>query len=62
MSKSHVLLGSRKVSDPKRRVGILYDNRWMYRQEWLTSAALFRPIMKFNATHVYGNTQKEAIW
>ncbi len=62
MSKSHVLWGSTKVSDPQRRTGILYDNRWMYRHEWLTSAALLRPIMKFNATHVYGNIQKKAIW
>jgi len=62
MSKSHVLLGSRKVLDPKRRTGILYDNRWMYRHEWLTSAALFRPIMKFNSTHVYGNVQKNSIY
>ena len=61
-SKSHILWGSSKVADPKRRVGILYDNRWMYRNEWLTSAALFKPIMKFNSRHVYANIQQGSIW
>lgn len=62
MTKSHVLWGSRKVSDSQRRAGIFYDNRWMYRHEWLTPAALFRPIMRFNSTHVYGNIQKDSIY
>ncbi|BBO67215.1 hypothetical protein DSCA_11450 [Desulfosarcina alkanivorans] len=61
-SKSHVLIGNPKKSDPERRRGILYDNRWMFRNEWLISAALFRRIMKFNADQVYGNIQKGNIW
>ena len=56
-SRSHILRGNRMRHRDDRRV-ISYDNRWLYRNEWTTSSALFRRIMKFNAREVYSHAQR----
>jgi len=61
-SRSHILVGSVKKDDPKRRETIFYDNRWIYRNEWLLPAALFRNVMKYNAKEVYQNIRSDSIW
>ena len=61
-SQSHVLVGNTKKREEKRRQGIFYDNRWMYRNDWLFAAALFPNIMKFNAKEVYKNIKSDSIW
>jgi hypothetical protein len=61
-SQSHILVGNTKKSESSRRQGIVYDNRWMYRNEWLLSAALLPKIMKYNAEEVFKNIRKASIW
>jgi len=61
-TKSHVLLGNPKKSDPKRRDKIMYDNRWMYRNECLIPAAIFLNIMRYNKEEVYQNISADSIW
>jgi len=61
-SQSHVLIGNVKKADPERRRGIIYDNQWMYRNEWLLPAAVFRKIMKYNTREVYRNIRNSTIW
>lgn len=61
-SQSHVLVGNYRKADPQRRRGIFYDNRWVYRNEWLWPAAVFPGIMKYNTGHVYRNISKQTIW
>ncbi len=61
-SRSHILVGNIEKSNSKRRQGIFYDNRWMYRNEWLISSALFPHIMRFNAKEVYKNIRKDSLW
>ena len=62
-SKSHILIGNTMGKyDPRRRTGIRYDSRWLYRTEWLIPAALFRPIMKFNTEEVYRNISGKTIF
>jgi len=61
-SQSHVLVGNVKKADPERRRGIIYDNQWMYRNEWLLSAAVFLNIMKYNTREVYRNIRNDSIW
>ena len=61
-SQSHVLIGNNNKADSKRRSGIFYDNRWLYRNEWLLPAALLPNIMKYNAQQVYRNIKKHSIW
>jgi len=61
-SQSHILVGNTRKSESKRRQGIFYDNRWMYRNEWLHSAALFPKIMRYNAEEVYKNIKDHSIW
>jgi hypothetical protein len=61
-SQSHVLVGNTQKRNTKRRRGIFYDNRWMYRNEWLLSAAVFRNIMNYNAREVYRNIKTGSIW
>jgi hypothetical protein len=61
-SQSHILVGNTKKSESKRRQGIFYDNRWMYRNEWLRPAALLPKIMRYNAEEVYKNIKDHSIW
>jgi hypothetical protein len=61
-SRSHILVGNVKKSDPKRRKDIIYDNRWLYRTEWLSSAAIYRNIMNFNNKEVYRNIRQIPRW
>lgn len=61
-SKSHILVGNVKKLDPQRRKDITYDNRWIYRTEWLLSAAIYRNIMNYNNTEVYKNIRDNNIW
>lgn len=61
-SQSHILVGNTKKRESKRRQGIFYDNRWLYRNEWLLAAALFPNIMRLNATEVYKNIRADSIW
>lgn len=61
-SRSHILVGSIRKSDPRRRRGILYDNRWMYRNEWILPAALFPAIMRYNQREVYPRRRDAVIW
>ena len=61
-SQSHILVGNTKKSVSQRREGIFYDNRWMYRNEWLLSAALLPKVMRYNATQVYKNTIDHSVW
>ena len=61
-SESHVLVGNTKKSESDRRQGIFYDNRWMYRNEWVRSAALLPKIMRYNAAEVYKNIKGHSIW
>ena len=60
-SKSHIIIGSVGKSDPKRRSGIYYDARWMYRSDWLNAAVLLRKIMRYNNNQVYRNLRKVSI-
>ena len=61
-SQSHVLVGNTKKSASDRRQGIFYDNRWMYRNEWLRPAAMLPKIMRYNAEEVYKNIRGHSIW
>ena len=61
-SQSHILVGNTKKSESTRRQGIFYDNRWMYRNEWLRPAALLPKIMRYNAEEVYKNIKGHSIW
>ena len=61
-SQSHILVGNTKKSESNRRQGIFYDNRWMYRNEWMNSAAFFPKIMRYNSEEVYKNIKDHSIW
>lgn len=61
-TRSHVLIGNTKKTDSKRRQGIFYDHRWMHRNDWLLSAAVFRNIMRYNTREVYRSINKTSIW
>jgi len=58
-SKSHILRGNQMRHRDDRRV-ISYDNRWLYRNEWTLSSALFRRIMRFNAEEVYSHFRRSS--
>jgi len=60
-SHSHSVLGNRMRTQPAKRQRIFYDNRWFYRQDWLTSAWLLSPIMHYNRVNVYSHTH-EYLW
>ena len=61
-SRSHILVGNTKKSESTRRQGIFYDNRWLYRNEWVLPAALLPNIMRYNAAEVYKNIKEQSIW
>ena len=61
-SQSHILVGNTKKSESTRRQGIFYDNRWMYRNDWIRPAALFPNIMHYNAKEVYKNLRESSLW
>ena len=61
-SHSHIWVGNVKKRETKRRQGIFYDNRWMYHNEWLRSAALLPKVMRYNAEEVYKNIKDHSIW
>ncbi len=58
-SKSHILRGNAMRHRDDRRV-ISYDTRWLYRNEWTLSSALFRRIMRFNAEEVYSHFRRNS--
>lgn len=60
-SGSHVIRGNRMRYQLNKRQGILYDNRWFYRNEWILPAAFFANIMVYNTREVYSN-ETEPIW
>ena len=59
-SGSHAVLGNRMRTQKKKR-DLRYDNRWFYRNEWLSSMFFFPNIMRYNRKNVYSNT-KGVIW
>ena len=61
-SQSHILVGNTKKSDSERRQRIVYDNRWMYRNDWVIPAALLPNIMRYNAEEVYKNIKDYSLW
>ena len=61
VSHSHSVLGNRMRTQSAKRQRIFYDNRWFYRQDWLTSAWLLSPIMHYNQVNVYRHTH-EYLW
>ena len=61
-TQSHIWVGNVKKKVAKRRQGIFYDNRWMYRNDWLLPAALLPKIMRYNAEEVYKNIKNHSIW
>ena len=54
-SGSHIVLGNRMKEDAEKRRGILYDVRWLLRDEWLLPSALLPHVMRYNARQVYRN-------
>jgi hypothetical protein len=54
-SSSHTLRGNRMRHQPEKNRNILYDTRWLHRNEWILPAALSPHIMRYNAREVYGN-------
>jgi hypothetical protein len=62
LSESHILIGNTRKSDPRRRQGIFYDNRWMYRNEWVRAAAMMPFVMRYNAENVYQTARQKSIW
>lgn len=60
-SASHTLRGNRMRHQPEKNRNILYDTRWLQRNEWILPAALSPHIMRYNAREVYRNTGL-AIW
>lgn len=61
-SQSHILVGNTRKTDTKRRQGIFYDSRWLYRNNWMIPAALFPNIMRYNAQKVYHSITTDSIW
>ena len=61
-SKSHIIVGNIRKDDKSRKEAVRYDGRWMYRNEWLPVAFLFRNIMKYNAREVYKNIKTNSIF
>ncbi len=55
---SHTLRGNRMRREPEKNRAILYDYRWLYRNEWVLPAALSPHIMRYNARMAYGNLNR----
>lgn len=51
--QNHILTGNPMRRDPKKLQKIKYDNRWLYRSEWILPAAFFPFIMRYNARKIY---------
>lgn len=60
-SSSHTLRGNRMRHQPAKNRSILYDTRWLHRNEWILPAALSPHIMRYNAREVYRNAGP-SIW
>ena len=54
-SGSHIVLGNRMATQDEGRRAIVHDDRWLRRSDWLLPSLLLRPVMRYNARHVYGN-------
>ena len=54
-SGSHIVRGNQMRFDETKRQSIVYDNRWLYRDDWLLSSLVLRNVMKYNASAVYSN-------
>jgi len=59
---SHSILGNQMRFQPEKKEGILYDNRWFKRREWVIASLIFPWIMDFNTREVYGNTTQRYFW
>lgn len=60
VSKSHIINGNPMRYHEDKNQTIVYDNRWLYRDEWLLSSLLFRNIMRYNSREVYSNLRYTA--
>jgi hypothetical protein len=60
-SASHVVLGNRMHQQDDKRSAILYDDRWLHRNEGRLWAALSPRIMRYNASQVYANIS-DTLW
>jgi len=54
-SSSHIVRGNRMRNQEEKRQTVVYDNRWLYRDEWLLPSLFFRHIMRYNSQEVYSN-------
>ena len=53
-SQSHIFMGNPMIVDEQKMQAIHYDKRWLSRNDWVFSAALFPHIMAYNRETVYG--------
>ena len=54
-SNSHIVRGNQMRHSKQKLNKVFYDNRWLYRSDWLISSLLFRKIMNYNSKNVYSN-------
>ena len=54
-SKSHIICGNPMRNQEDKRQAILYDNRWLHRDDWLLPSLLLRNVMRYNSREVYRN-------
>lgn len=60
-SQSHVAFGNPMRHQRDKLQGILYDNRWLLRTQWLSpSLVLQRPVMRYDSEIVYANVRYPA--
>ena len=55
-SEHHILCGN-TMRFFDRHNAIFYDNRWLYRDEWLLPSVILRRVMEYNSTQVYSNAR-----
>jgi hypothetical protein len=55
-STSHCLLGNRMRHQKDKRQQIMYDCRWLCRNEWLLCSRFMNRVMSFNREVVYGHS------
>ena len=59
-SNSHIVRGNQMRHSKQKLNKVFYDNRWLYRSDWLLSSLLFRSIMHYNSKNVYSNLRYTA--
>jgi len=57
-SNSHIVLGNDMRLERAKLDSIVYDSRWLTRQDWMRPARICRRIMRYNAAEVYSNTAR----